>query len=134
MLPAKQAYFAVRTMIFLPPSWTLKLIESWGKSKKDSKGEVDGLKWRRKQGRGGQHPRCFNGHDQRTSGLSSKKKNQTNKKHIIVMWFSADNSFKAASSKENKFRLSLGFLEEYTKIWKHSLEAQGIFSLYSVLS
>ena len=76
---AKQAYFAVRTTIFLPPSWTLKLRESWGKSKKYSKGDVDGLKWRRKWGRGGQHPRCFNGHDQCTSGLSSQKK-QTNKK------------------------------------------------------
>ena len=80
MLPAKQAYFAVRTTIFLPPSWTLKLIESWGKSEKDSKGEVDGLKWRRKWGRGGQHPRCFNGHDQCTSGLSSKKKKPTKQK------------------------------------------------------
>ena len=39
MLPAKQAYFAVRTTIFLPPYWTLNLIESWGKSEKDSKGE-----------------------------------------------------------------------------------------------
>ena len=105
MLPAKQAYFAVRTMIFLPPSWTLKLIESWGKSKKDSKGEVDGLKWRRKWGRGGQHPRCFNGHDQRASGLSSEKK-QTNKKHIIVMQFSADNSLRQPHQR----RTSVGFL------------------------
>ena len=105
MLPAKQAYFAVRTMIFLPPSWTLKLIESWGKSKKDSKGEVDGLKWRRKWGRGGQHPRRFNGHDQRTSGLSSEKK-QTNKKHIIVMQFSADNSLRQPHQR----RTSVGFL------------------------
>ena len=106
MLPAKQAYFAVRTTIFLPPSWTLKLIESWGKSKKDSKGEVDGLKWRRKWGRGGQHPRCFNGHDQRTSGLSSKKNKQTNKKHIIVMQFSADNSLRQPHQR----RTSFGFL------------------------
>ena len=42
MLPAKQAYFAVRTTIFLPPYWTLNLIESWGKSEKDSKGEGRG--------------------------------------------------------------------------------------------
>ena len=28
----------------LPPSWTLKLTESWGESKNDSKGEVDKLK------------------------------------------------------------------------------------------
>ena len=28
-------------------AWTTKLIESWGESKKDSKGEVDGSKWRR---------------------------------------------------------------------------------------
>ena len=106
MLPAKQAYFAVRTTIFLPPYWTLNLIESWGKSEKDSKGEVDGLKWRRKWGRGGQHPRCFNGHDQRTSGLSSKKKNLPNKKHIIVMQFSADNSLRQPHQR----RTSFGFL------------------------
>ena len=46
MLPAKQAYFAVRTTIFSPATWTLKMIESWGKSKKDSNGEVDGLNWK----------------------------------------------------------------------------------------
>ena len=77
MLPAKQAYFAVRTTIFLL-SWTLKMIESWGKSKKDSNGEVDGLNW--KWGRGGQHPRCFHGHDRFISGALVKKTNkQTNK-------------------------------------------------------
>ena len=28
----------------IPPSWTLKLPESWGESKTDFKGEVDGFK------------------------------------------------------------------------------------------
>ena len=34
--PAKQAFFAVRTI------WTLKLTERWGESENDSKEDVDG--------------------------------------------------------------------------------------------
>ena len=124
MLPAKQVYFAVRTTIFLPPSWTLKLTESWGRSKRDSKGEVDGLKWRRKWGRGGQHPRCFNGHDQCTSGLSSKK-NETNKKHIIVLQFSADNSLRQPHQRRTSFGFLLVSQKSTLKYEKTHLKPSG---------
>ena len=78
MLPAKQAYFAVRTTIFSPAILDVENDRELGKSKKDSNGEVDGLNW--KWGKGGQHPRCFHGHDRFISGALVKKTNkQTNK-------------------------------------------------------
>ena len=86
-------------MIFLPPSWTLKLTESWGKSKNDSKGEVDGLNWRRGWGREGNNsvgffclyivlPQLTAAINVRLSFREKKKKEQTNIQHIIVAQFS----------------------------------------------
>lgn len=67
---------------YSPPSWMLKLTESWGKSKTNFKGEVGGFKIVKGEGRGGKilspsHPSSLNFlfHSNLTSSESWLEKN-----------------------------------------------------------
>lgn len=77
MLPAKQAYFAVRTTIFSPAILDVENDRELGQVKKGFQRRGRRINW--KWGRGGQHPRCFHGHDRFISGALVKKTNKQTK-------------------------------------------------------